>query len=94
MGYIEANLLPGETVVQRARLRWIVFLKAIAVVVVGLVVLILFQPVVGAVIGGGDRELQLDAVGFPCELEQADELVVREPSGSARRHDRSVLAPD
>ncbi|HVG71616.1 MAG TPA: PH domain-containing protein [Vicinamibacterales bacterium] len=52
MGYIEANLLPGETVVQRARLHWIVFLKAIAVVVVGLVVLILFQPVVGAVIGG------------------------------------------
>src|SRR5687767_13321678 len=32
MGYIESNLLPGETVVQRARLHWIVFLKAAAVV--------------------------------------------------------------
>ena len=49
MGYIEANLLPGETVVQRARLHWIVFLKALAVVIVGLV-LIAVQPLVGAVI--------------------------------------------
>src|SRR5688500_15837552 len=48
MGYIEANLLPGETVVQRARLHWIVFLKAIAVAVVGLAVLIV-QPLVGAI---------------------------------------------
>ena len=52
MGYIEANLLPGEAVVQRARLHWIVFLKAIAVVAVGLVVMILFEPLVGAIIGG------------------------------------------
>ena len=51
MGYIEANLLPGETVVQRARLHWIVFLKAIAVVVVGLAVLVI-QPVVGAILVG------------------------------------------
>ena len=51
MGYIEANLLPGETVVQRARLHWIVFLKAIAVAVVGLAVLIV-QPLVGAIIVG------------------------------------------
>ena len=49
MGYIEANLLPGETVVQRARLHWIVFLKAIAVVVVG-VGLLFLQPIVGAVV--------------------------------------------
>jgi uncharacterized membrane protein YdbT with pleckstrin-like domain len=49
MGYIEANLLPGETVVQRARLHWIVFLKAIAVAVVGLG-LLFFQPIVGAVV--------------------------------------------
>ena len=40
MGYIESNLLPGETVVQRARLHWIVFLKAIAVAVLGAGVLI------------------------------------------------------
>jgi uncharacterized membrane protein YdbT with pleckstrin-like domain len=51
MGYIEANLLPGETVVQRARLHWIVFLKAIAVAVVGLAVLII-EPLVGAIIVG------------------------------------------
>ena len=49
MGYIEANLLPGETVVQRARLHWIVFFKALAVVIVGLA-LIAVQPIVGAVI--------------------------------------------
>jgi uncharacterized membrane protein YdbT with pleckstrin-like domain len=40
MGYIESNLLPGETVVQRARLHWIVFLKAIAVGTIGVAVLI------------------------------------------------------
>ena len=51
MGYIEANLLPGEEVVQRARLHWIVFLKALAVGVVGLAVLFL-QPIVGAVVIG------------------------------------------
>ena len=51
MGYIEANLLPGETVVQRARLHWIVFLKAIAVAVVGLAVLVI-QPLVGGIIVG------------------------------------------
>ncbi len=43
MGYIESNLLPGETVVQRARLHWIVFLKAVAVFVAGLA-LLYFEP--------------------------------------------------
>jgi hypothetical protein len=51
MGYIEANLLPGETVVQRARLHWIVFVKAIVVTLVGVAVLFI-QPLVGAIIGG------------------------------------------
>jgi uncharacterized membrane protein YdbT with pleckstrin-like domain len=51
MGYIEANLLPGETVVQRARLHWIVFVKAIVVALVGLGLLLL-QPIVGAVVIG------------------------------------------
>ena len=51
MGYIESNLLPGETVVQRARLHWIVFLKAVAVVVVG-VGLLFLQPIVGGVVIG------------------------------------------
>jgi uncharacterized membrane protein YdbT with pleckstrin-like domain len=49
MGYIEANLLPGETVVQRARLHWIVFVKAIVVALIGLGLLFL-QPIVGAVV--------------------------------------------
>ena len=49
MGYIEANLLPGETVVQRARLHWIVFVKAIVVALIGLGLLFL-QPIVGGVV--------------------------------------------
>jgi uncharacterized membrane protein YdbT with pleckstrin-like domain len=49
MGYIEANLLPGESVVQRARLHWIVFLKSIAVASVG-VGLLFLQPIAGAVV--------------------------------------------
>jgi uncharacterized membrane protein YdbT with pleckstrin-like domain len=51
MGYIDENLLPGETVVRRVRLHWIVFLKAIAIVVVGLAV-VFIQPVVGAIVIG------------------------------------------
>jgi hypothetical protein len=51
MGYIDANLLPGETVVQRARLHWVVFLKAIAVTLIGVGVLFI-QPLIGAIIGG------------------------------------------
>jgi hypothetical protein len=51
MGYIDANLLPGETVVQRARLHWVVFLKAIAVTLIGVAVLFI-QPLIGAIIGG------------------------------------------
>ena len=49
MGYIEANLLPGETVIQRARLHWIVFAKAIAVLILGVGILFL-QPIVGGVV--------------------------------------------
>ena len=50
MGYIEANLLPGETVVQRARLHWIVFLKALAVFVVGLGLLYFDPKLIGLVV--------------------------------------------
>jgi uncharacterized membrane protein YdbT with pleckstrin-like domain len=49
MGYIESNLLPGETVVQRASLHWIVFVKSILVVILGLGLLAL-QPIVGGVV--------------------------------------------
>ena len=43
MGYIESNLLPGETIVQRTRLHWIVFVKAAAVFIAGLA-LLYFEP--------------------------------------------------
>jgi uncharacterized membrane protein YdbT with pleckstrin-like domain len=52
MGYIESNLLPGETVVQRARLHWIVFLKAAAVFVVGLGLLFIEPRTVGMIVVG------------------------------------------
>lgn len=35
MGYIEDNLIPGETVVYRTRLHWILFLWPAALVVIG-----------------------------------------------------------
>ena len=50
MGYIEANLLPGETVVQRARLHWIVFLKALAVFVLGLGLLYFDPKLIGLIV--------------------------------------------
>src|SRR4029453_14346874 len=50
MGYIEANLLPGETVVQRARLHWIVFLKAVAVFVFGLGLLYFDPKLIGLIV--------------------------------------------
>jgi len=50
MGYIEANLLPGETVVQRARLHWIVFLKAIAVLILGLGLLYFDPKLIGLIV--------------------------------------------
>ena len=50
MGYIEANLLPGEAVVQRARLHWIVFLKALAVFVAGLGLLYFDPKLIGVIV--------------------------------------------
>ena len=50
MGYIEANLLPGETVVQRARLHWIVFLKAAAVLLLGLGLLYFDPKLIGLIV--------------------------------------------
>lgn len=50
MGYIEANLLPGETVVQRARLHWIVFLKSGAVFVLGLGLLVFDPKLIGLIV--------------------------------------------
>ena len=45
MSYIDENLLPDEHVVCRAELHWIIFARAILVLVVGLV--ILFVPRIG-----------------------------------------------
>ena len=53
MGYIESNLLPGETIVSRAKLHWIVFLKALGVIAVGGGLLAIEPRVGGVVIGLG-----------------------------------------
>ena len=52
MGYIDSNLLPGETVVRRTHLHWIVFLKAAAVVVVGLALLYFEPRTIGLIVIG------------------------------------------
>lgn len=49
MGYIESSLLPGETVVARARCHWAIFAKSAVIVMLGLVAVV-YQHVVGAVI--------------------------------------------
>jgi uncharacterized membrane protein YdbT with pleckstrin-like domain len=40
MGYIEQNLMPGEQVIYRAKLHWIVFLSPIILGLVGVVILL------------------------------------------------------
>ena len=52
MGYIDSNLLPNETVVQRAHLHWIVFLKALGVVLVGLGLLYFEPRTIGLIVIG------------------------------------------
>lgn len=49
MGYIEESLLPGEAIVARARCHWVVFVKAAAIIVFGLVVLA-YQHTIGAIL--------------------------------------------
>jgi uncharacterized membrane protein YdbT with pleckstrin-like domain len=49
MGYIDANLLPEETVVHRANLHWLIFGKAMAVAALG-VVLLAVEPTVGMLV--------------------------------------------
>jgi uncharacterized membrane protein YdbT with pleckstrin-like domain len=49
MGYIEANLLADEAVVYKARLHWIIFTKAIALIFLGLIFL-LVQPLIAGII--------------------------------------------
>jgi uncharacterized membrane protein YdbT with pleckstrin-like domain len=49
MRYIDANLLPEETVVHRATLHWFIFGKAILVFVLGLALLAV-EPTVGGIV--------------------------------------------
>jgi uncharacterized membrane protein YdbT with pleckstrin-like domain len=58
MGYIEANLLPEETVVHKATLHWMIFGKAMLVVILG-IVLLAVEPTIGALV---------DAVGLVMAL--------------------------
>lgn len=50
MSYIDENLLPGEQVVYRANLHWIIFARAVAVLVIGVVLFVVVPdlPVAGA----------------------------------------------
>jgi hypothetical protein len=84
MGYIEANLLPGETVIQRARLHWIVFLKALAVFVAGLGLLYFDPKLIGGVVmafGLADGAAALD---LACQLRVRCDEQARDHQG--RRH--------
>ncbi|MBM4296430.1 MAG: PH domain-containing protein [Deltaproteobacteria bacterium] len=49
MGYVEANLLAGEAVIYKARLHWIIFVKAITLIFLG-VVFLLVQPLIAGII--------------------------------------------
>jgi len=42
MGYINNNLLPGESIVYQAKLHWIIYVPAIVFAILGIVCLILF----------------------------------------------------
>jgi len=76
MGYIESNLLPGETVVQRARLHWIVFLKAGAVFALGLGLLYFEPRTIGLVVA---------AIGVAMAVPPWLELVTSEFGVTSRR---------
>jgi hypothetical protein len=50
MGYIDSNLLPGETIVQRSRLHWVIFMKAAVVVAVGFALLLIEPRTIGLIV--------------------------------------------
>ncbi len=50
MGYIESSLLPGETLVARARLHRIIFVRPALVLLLGGVVTY-FEPIAGSIVG-------------------------------------------
>ena len=47
MSYVEKNLLPGETILCTGRLHWIIYLKPMLLMAVGLVVVVLPLLVAG-----------------------------------------------
>jgi uncharacterized membrane protein YdbT with pleckstrin-like domain len=49
VSYIEQNLMSGESVISRAQIHWMIFLRAIVWTVVG-VILALFAPFLGALV--------------------------------------------
>ncbi len=52
MGYVDNNLLPGETIVHRAKVHWFVFVPSIIIFIGGILLLIIlpkqrFWPILG-----------------------------------------------
>lgn len=45
MGYVERHLLPGERVVYKTRLHWVLFVKPALVLLAGFVLMIVLRPV-------------------------------------------------
>ena len=45
MGYVERHLLPGERVVYKTRLHWVLFVKPALVLLAGVVLMIVLRPV-------------------------------------------------
>ena len=45
MGYVERHLLPGESVVYKTRLHWVLFVKPALVLLAGLVLIVVLRPV-------------------------------------------------
>ena len=45
VGYVERHLLPGERVVYRTRLHWVLFVKPVLLILVGAVLAVLLRKV-------------------------------------------------
>ncbi len=45
MGYVERHLLPGERVVYRTRLHWVLFVKPVLLILVGIVLAVVLRQV-------------------------------------------------
>jgi len=49
VGYVEANLLPDEQVVYKASLHWIIFLKSLLAIALG-ILLLAVEPTIGGIV--------------------------------------------